>query len=220
MSPLLMLPFGLSITDLANPLALLENAGPWILGIVAMIVFIESGVLFPFLPGDSLVFTAGVAHDRLGIPLLLMIAVVVGAAILGDQVGYWIGHRFGAAMFTEDARFLKRRYLRKAEGFFSTYGGRSLVLARFVPFARTFVPLVAGAARYPYRRFFLWNILGATLWGTLLGIAGALLGGVPFVADHVDLIVVAIVLLSIIPTAFEISRQVRQNRRAGATTEA
>ena len=217
MSAHLVLPLAISITDLGDPLALLSHAGPWILAVVAVIVFIESGVLFPFLPGDSLVFTAGVAHGQLGIPLAVMIAVIVAAAILGDQAGYWIGRRFGAAAFSEDAKFLKLRYLRRAEKFFTDYGGRSLVLARFVPLARTFVPVVAGAAHYPYRIFFRWNILGGILWGTLLCVAGALLGEIPFVADHVDLIVVGIVMLSIIPTASEIFRQIRRGRAAAGS---
>lgn len=208
----LSLPLGISIIDLGNPAALLTSAGPWILGVVAAIIFIESGVLFPFLPGDSMVFTAGVLHVKLGIPLVVMIAVIVAAAIMGDQVGYWIGHRFGSKLFTADAKILKLSYLHHAEEFFQKYGGRSLVLARFVPFARTFVPVVAGAANYHYGTFFRWNVLGGVLWGTLLCVAGALLGEIPFVAEHVDVIVVSIVVISVVPTAFEIFRQIRRHR--------
>ncbi|WP_235436293.1 VTT domain-containing protein [Arthrobacter sp. RIT-PI-e] len=212
------IPAGISVTDLADPTALLQGAGGWVLAVVAGIVFIESGLLFPFLPGDSLIFTAGLLHARLGLPLILLIAVVVGAAILGDQVGYWLGRRFGRKLFKPDARILNTRYLTGAEEFFTRYGGRSLVLARFVPFARTFVPLAAGAAHYRYRAFLMWNVLGGVLWGAGFTIAGSLLGGVPFLADHIDLIALAIVVVSVVPTAIEITRHIRKNR-AGAAAD-
>ncbi|MCU1634737.1 MAG: alkaline phosphatase [Micrococcaceae bacterium] len=206
------LPAGLSLGDVTDPSALLHNAGGWVLLVVAAIVFVESGVLFPFLPGDSLIFTAGLLHARLHLPLALLIAVVVAAAITGDQVGYWLGRRFGRRLFTDDARILNTRYLTGAEDFFTRYGGRSLVLARFVPFARTFVPLAAGAAHYRYRSFLLWNVLGGALWGAGLTLAGSVLGGVPFIADHVDLIALVIVVVSVIPTLIEVTRHIRRNR--------
>lgn len=209
-------PGGISLADLADPSALLQGAGGWVLLVVAVIVFIESGVLFPFLPGDSLIFTAGLLHVSLGLPLIVLIAVIVGAAIAGDQVGYWLGRRFGRTLFKPTARILNTRYLTTAEAFFARYGGRSLVLARFVPFARTFVPLAAGTAHYRYRSFLMWNIIGAVLWGVGLTVAGSLLGGVPFVADHVDLIALVIVVLSVVPTVFEIVRHVRRNKAGGA----
>ncbi|WP_019482586.1 DedA family protein [Arthrobacter sp. TB 23] len=198
--------------NLTDPGALLQGLGGWALAVVAGMVFIESGVLFPFLPGDSLIFTAGLLHARLGLNLPVLVAVIVAAAILGDQVGYWLGRRFGRRLFTDDARVLKTRYLISAETFFARYGGRSLVLARFVPFARTFVPLAAGTAHYQYRKFLLWNVLGAVLWGAGVTIAGSLLGGIPFIAAHVDLIALIIVAVSVVPTVIEIIRQVRRNR--------
>jgi membrane-associated protein len=212
------LPAGLSLGDVADPSALLQNAGGWVLLVVAAIVFVESGVLFPFLPGDSLIFTAGLLHARLDLPLALLIAVVVAAAITGDQAGYWCGRRFGRRLFKEDARVLNTRYLTGAEDFFARYGGRSLVLARFVPFARTFVPLAAGAAHYRYRSFLMWNILGGVLWGAGLTLAGSALGGVPFIADHVDLIALVIVVVSVIPTIIEVSRHIRSNRAGTSAT--
>ncbi|WP_246021294.1 DedA family protein [Arthrobacter echini] len=183
---------------------------------VAAIVFIESGALFPFLPGDSLIFTAGLLHAQLGINLVVLMAVIVGAAIAGDQAGYWLGRRFGRRLFTEDAQVLNTRYLTGAENFFTRYGGRSLFLARFVPFARTFVPLAAGTAQYRYRSFLLWNVIGAVLWGVGLTLAGSLLGGVPFVTDHIDLIAVVIVTLSVVPTVVEIMRHITKNRASRA----
>ncbi|TYD00170.1 alkaline phosphatase [Arthrobacter echini] len=213
MSPLAMsLPGGLVPGGVTDPSALLHSAGGWVLLVVAAVVFVESGALFPFLPGDSLIFTAGLLHGRLGLGLPVLIAVIVGAAVAGDQTGYWLGRRFGRRWFSDGARVLNTRYLAGAESFFTRYGGRSLVLARFVPFARTFVPLAAGTAHYRYRSFLLWNVVGAVLWGVGLTVAGSLLGGVPFITDHVDLIAVVIVLVSIVPTAVEITRHIRKNR--------
>ncbi|MBG6226528.1 membrane-associated protein [Arthrobacter sp. CAN_A2] len=212
------LPAGLSLGDVTDPSALLQNAGGWVLLVVAVIVFVESGVLFPFLPGDSLIFTAGLLHARLDLPLALLIAVVVAAAITGDQIGYWLGRRFGRRLFKDHARILNTRYLTGAEDFFTRYGGRSLVLARFVPFARTFVPLAAGATHYRYRSFLMWNVLGGVLWGAGLTLAGSVLGGVPFIADHVDLLALVIVVVSVIPTIIEITRHVSRNRAGTPVT--
>lgn len=205
--------------DVTDPGAFLQGLGGWALTVVAAMVFIESGVLFPFLPGDSLIFTAGLLHARLGLNLAVLVLVIVVAAILGDQVGYWLGRRFGGGLFTEDARVLKSRHLISAENFFARYGGRSLVLARFVPFARTFVPLAAGTAHYRYRKFLLWNVLGAVLWGAGVTIAGSLLGGIPFIAAHIDLIALIIVAVSVVPTVVEIIRQIRRNRTKTSPSE-
>lgn len=203
--------------SLFDPAALLNGWGPWALLGIAVMVFIESGVLFPFLPGDSLLFTAGLLHQPLNLTLPVLIVVAAVAAILGDQVGYLLGHKFGRKLFKPDARFLKTAYLEKAERFFAKYGGVSLVLARFVPLVRTYVPLVAGMARYRYPRFLLWNIIGGVGWASVMIIAGSLLGGVPFVRDHVDLIAVGIVALSLIPVAISIVKGLRTRR---ATPEA
>ncbi|WP_026927652.1 DedA family protein [Granulicoccus phenolivorans] len=202
--------------NLFDPVTLLNGWGPWALLGIALMVFIESGVLFPFLPGDSLLFTAGLLHQPLNLTLPVLILVAAVAAILGDQVGYFLGIKFGRKLFKPDARFLKTAYLEKAERFFAKYGGVSLVLARFVPLVRTYVPLVAGMARYRYPRFLLWNIIGGTAWATVMIVAGSLLGGVPFVRDHVDLIAVAIVALSLIPVAFSIIKGLRNRQPAPA----
>ncbi|MDO4919133.1 DedA family protein [Kocuria sp.] len=192
------------LPPLSNPEQLLEQLGPWALAGMSVIVFIESGLLFPFLPGDSLLFTGGLLHQALHVPLWLMVLVPFVAAVAGDQVGYWLGHRFGRRFFRDDARFLKTKYLAQTEEFFRKYGGRSIVLARFVPIVRTYVPLVAGAARHPYREFVGWNVLGGFLWVTVMVVAGSLLGGVPLIRDHVDLIAILIVLLSLIPVGIQI----------------
>lgn len=200
------------LPPLSDPQALLSGFGPWALTAMGLVVFIESGVLFPFLPGDSLLFAAGLLHQSLGVPLIVVMLVAMTAAFFGDQVGYLLGHRWGRRFFTEDARVLKLSHLRQAEEFFDRYGGRALVLARFMPVVRTYVPLVAGMARLPYRRFVGWNALGAALWSTIMVSAGALLGGIPFVTAHVDLITLALVALSLIPVAAQLLRGLRSRR--------
>ena len=194
---------------LSDPGVLLHQLGPWALVGIAAMVFVESGLLFPFLPGDSLIFTAGLLHVALGLNLWVLIAVAAVAAFLGDQVGYFLGSRFGRGLFSDDARFLTSKYLRQAEEFFHRYGGRSLVMARFVPIVRTYVPLVAGMVRHPYRNFLGWNALGGVLWVTVMSIAGATLGGVPFIADNVDMIAILIVVLSLVPMGIQIVRSLR-----------
>ncbi len=201
-----------------NPGPFLESLGPWALVAVAVIVFIESGVLFPFLPGDSLLVSAGLLHVQLGLSVPVIALVGFLAAVAGDQVGYLIGHVFGTRLFKEDAKILKTSRLRATEAFFERYGGRALVLGRFVPVVRTYVPLAAGSARYPYRKFVPWNVLGAFLWAVGVTIIGSLLGGVPFVANNLEVILALVVLISVLPLAIEYLRK-RSARRKDERTE-
>ena len=195
-----------------DPTTLLTAAGPWVLGVVALIVFIESGVLFPFLPGDSLLFSAGLLHERLGLDLWVLIAVVFAAAVVGDQVGYALGKRYGRRLFSPNARILNTAHLERAEAFFARHGGPALLLARLVPIVRTYTPLVAGLGAYPYRRFIPWNVTGAAAWTLAFVFLGVWLGDVPFIADHVDLIAIGVVLVSLVPIGVAVWR----SRRAQA----
>jgi membrane-associated protein len=197
-----------------DPGSLLNAFGPWALGGIAVMVFIESGLLFPFLPGDSLLVSAGLLHQRLGLSVVLIGAIAFLAAAAGDQVGYLLGHRYGARLFKDDARVLKTSRLRETEAFFEKYGGRALVLGRFVPIVRTYVPLAAGSARYPYRRFVPWNLAGAFLWAVGMTVLGSMLGGVPFVTDNIDVLAVVVVLISVLPVVLGALRNRR--RRAAA----
>ncbi|WP_375386791.1 VTT domain-containing protein [uncultured Amnibacterium sp.] len=192
--------------------------GPWALVAIAVVVFIESGVLFPFLPGDSLLITAGLAHQQLGLSVPVIAGVAFVAAAAGDQVGYLLGDTFGARLFTDDARVLKTSRLRATEAFFEEYGGRALVLGRFVPVIRTYVPLAAGSARYPYRRFLPWNLLGGFLWAVGVTVMGSLLGGVPFITDNIEILLAVIVLVSVLPIVIEQVRKRRKGRRDRALT--
>lgn len=193
-------------SGLLDPSALLRGSGPWVLAVIVGFVFIETGLLFPFLPGDSLLFTAALLSASIGLPIPVLIISAAIAAIAGDQVGYLIGKRLGRRLFTPDARVFKTKYLDQADAFFLKYGAQSLVLARFVPVVRTFVPPIVGMSHLPYRRFLLWNVVGGAAWATIASLAGFWLGRISFVADHVDLIAVAIVVLSLVPIGIEALR--------------
>ncbi|MFI8527314.1 DedA family protein [Promicromonospora sukumoe] len=199
----------------ANPLdpsTLLPALGPWVLAGIAVIVFIESGVLFPFLPGDSLLVTAAILAPQLGVSPWAVAGVATLAAIAGDQVGYMIGRRFGRRLFTPEARVLRTSRLVEAERFFARYGPPALVLGRFVPVVRTYVPLAAGTAALHYPRFLTWNVLGGVAWAAGLTLAGVLLGGIPLVADHIDVLMIVIVLVSVVPIAIGALRRWRRAR--------
>lgn len=202
----------LAPADLFDPAALLQGAGPWVLAVIVVIVFIETGLLFPFLPGDSLLFTAGLLSIPLGLPLYVLVPAAALAAIVGDQVGYSIGKSFGRRLFKPGARVFKSAYRDRADQFFLRYGARSLVLARFVPIVRTFIPPIVGTSTLPYRRFLVWNAIGGIAWALALSVAGFWLGKIPFIANNVDLIAVVIVALSVVPVGIDLLR-----RRATST---
>lgn len=202
------------ISSLLDPAGLLAGLGPAALGVIAAMVFIESGVLFPFLPGDSLLFTAGLLHQQLQLALPVLIGVITGAAVAGDQVGYLLGRRFGRRWFKDDAKVLKTGHLTATEDFFRRHGGAAVVLARFVPIIRTFAPLTAGTARYGYKAFTLWNIVGAAAWATSVTLLGTWLGHYEIIAKNIDVIAVLMVLVSVVPWAVEYLKRRRANRRA------
>lgn len=179
---------------------LLALLGGWMVVAVALIVFIESGVLFPVLPGDSMIFALGILHNRIpSVPEWLTFLVLFVAAISGNLVGYWLGRKYGRRLFKDDARYLSTENMHKSEDFFRRYGGIALVLARFVPFVRTFVPIIAGIGKQHFRTFLIWNMIGAALWIGAFMLAGVLLGDIPLVANNVELIAIAIVAISVLP---------------------
>lgn len=179
---------------------LLAQLGGWMVVAVALIVFIESGVLFPVLPGDSMIFALGILHNRIpSVPEWLTFLVLFVAAISGNLVGYWLGRKYGRRLFKDDARYLSTENMHKSEDFFHRYGGVALVLARFVPFVRTFVPIIAGIGKQHFRTFLIWNMIGAALWIGAFMVAGVLLGDIPLVANNVELIAIAIVTISVLP---------------------
>jgi membrane-associated protein len=188
------------------------------------IVFAESGLLFGFfLPGDSLLFTGGllVAGGKLGCPIWLLALLVILAAIAGDQVGYLFGRKVGPSLFRRpDSKLFKQENIEKAHEFFEKYGAKSLVLARFVPVVRTFTPIIAGVSRMNYRSFVTYNVIGGTLWGGGVTLLGYWLGQIEFVRTHIELILIAIVFVSVIPIAIEFLRARAKAKRAVPTPAA
>lgn len=195
------------MSTLLDPIALLGSHGPfghYILPAMMLLVFIESGLLFPFLPGDSLLFTGGllaIQPDGFA-PLWLLLVLVPAAAIAGDQAGYFLGHRFAPRIESRpDGRVFKREYLDRTHDFFERHGPVTVILCRFVPIVRTYAPLVAGMARMRYRTFIGFNVFGGLLWGAGVVALGALLGNVAFVRDHLEAIFLGIIALSLLPAA-------------------
>jgi len=178
--------------------------------IIFAIIFCETGlVVTPFLPGDSLLFTLGAigAHPQAAFDLPAMGLLLVAAALLGDNTNYWIGYRLGPAVFTrENSVLLNKKHLTKAHDFYQRYGTKTVILARFVPIVRTFAPFVAGVARMSYGRFLTFSIVGAVAWVSLCLSAGWAFGGLEFVRKHFELVVVAIVVISVLPIAIEYLR--------------
>ncbi|MDN5755663.1 MAG: VTT domain-containing protein [Arthrobacter sp.] len=198
------------LPDFLNPDVFLRDPrlAPWIILLVCGIVFAETGLLVGFfLPGDSMLFTAGllVATGAIDVNLWFFAGCVFIAAFAGDQTGYLIGHKAGPSVFNKpDSRFFRKEYVDKAHEFFERFGGRAVILARFVPIVRTFVPVIAGVAKMHYRTFIAFNLVGALLWGVGVTLLGHWLGQYTWVGNNIDIIFVAIVLLSVVPIAVEL----------------
>ncbi|MEU6454930.1 VTT domain-containing protein [Streptomyces sp. NPDC047065] len=190
---------------------------------ILLIVFAESG-LFAFLPGDSLLFTAGLfvaQGEYISQPLWLVCALIVLAAVIGDQVGYMIGKFLGPKLFNRpNSKLFKKENLEKAHEFMEKYGPKAIVLARFVPIVRTFAPIVAGAGRMKYRTFLTYNVIGGVAWGTGVTLAGYWLGQIEFIRTNVEPILVLIVVVSVVPIAIEYLRERKKKKRAAATAPA
>ncbi|MDP5228361.1 MULTISPECIES: VTT domain-containing protein [Arthrobacter] len=198
------------LPDWLNPQIFLADPAlaPWVVLLVCGIIFAETGLLVGFfLPGDSMLFTAGllVATGTIKFNIVALMALVIVSAIIGNQCGYLIGRKAGPALFKRpDSRLFKHENVDKAHAFFEKHGGKALVLARFVPIIRTFVPVIVGVAEYEAKKFFLFNIIGAVLWGGGVTLLGFVLGdSVPWVSKNLDLIFILIVLVSVLPIVIE-----------------
>lgn len=182
-----------------------HDHGPLVYVLLFAIVFCETGVvIFPFLPGDSLLFASGAvgAAGGMSIPTLYVLFLV--AAFLGDNTNYWIGRTLGRRLFqSETSKVFKKENLTRTEAFFAKYGPKAIIMARFVPVVRTFAPFVAGMGQMPYVRFLTWSVAASLLWVGVCVTAGILLGSQPFVKGHFDLIIVAVILVSLIPMGIE-----------------
>ena len=203
-----------------DPDKILVSMGAFAVIGACLIIFAECGLLIGFfLPGDTLLFTAGmfIARGSIATPLWLMCVLLSVCAIVGNVSGYWIGARVGPALFNKpDSRLFKREHVDRTHAFFDKYGARAIVLARFVPIVRTFITAIAGVGRMEPRRYFLYSAIGGILWASGVTILGFYLGKFAFVHDHIELMLVLIVLVSIIPILIEFLRA-RRSRKAGVS---
>ena len=192
-------------TELDVALAeIIAKHGAWTYAILFAIVFAETGlVVTPFLPGDSLLFAAGALAAQGGLSVPLMMALLFVAAVAGDALNYHIGKSIGPPAFSGKLRFLKRSHLEKTQRFFEKHGGKAIIYARFVPIVRTFAPFVAGVGTMSYPRFLAFNVIGALLWVVGFVGAGALFGNIPFVKSNFSKVILAIIVVSVLPIAFE-----------------
>jgi membrane-associated protein len=215
-----LLPQAIALGSILDPTDILKAVGPYALIVIVVMVFVENGLLFPFLPGDSLVFAAAILVGSLGIPLWLLILIVAATATAGGHSGYAIGKRIGPRLFKDDARIFKTKYRVEATAFFSKYGAGAVVLARFVPVVRTFMPPVVGASSMRLRTFAIWNATGALAWSAILCIAGFYLGKIPFVANNIEIIAVLLVIVSVLPIVIGALVKRHRDRRAAPAERA
>jgi membrane-associated protein len=185
----------------------ISQYGGWTHLILFLVVFCETGlVITPFLPGDSLLFAAGTFAALGSLDLWLIIGLLVAAAILGDTVNYWIGAAIGPRAFSGNVRFLRKEYLDRTHAFYEKHGGKTIILARFVPIVRTFAPFVAGVGAMSYGRFITYNVVGAVIWVTLFVLAGYFFGNIPMVRENFTLVILAIIAISVLPVFYEAMR--------------
>lgn len=191
--------------------------GGWTYALLFFVVFMETGfVVTPFLPGDSLIFAAATFAARGALDPWLMFGLLAFAAVLGDTVNYWIGHRIGARAYTGEVKWIKKEYMERTHAFFEKHGGKTIFLARFVPIIRTFAPFVAGVSRMSYGFFFRWNVIGGITWVATFTLLGYFFGNIPFVQKNFELVIIAIILISLVPAVVEGLKARRELRaRAG-----
>jgi membrane-associated protein len=207
-----------ALLDALNPENILTWLGPLALIGVILIIFAECGLLIGFfLPGDSLLFITGlfVAQGFISTPIWLVALLLALASVIGNATGYWIGYTVGPKLFNRsDSRFFRQEYVDKTHAFFERYGPRAVVLARFVPIVRTFITAMAGVGRMDFKQYMIYSAIGGVLWGAGVTYLGYLLGNVPFVKNNIELILIAVVLISAIPIFIEYVRHRRETARA------
>jgi membrane-associated protein len=193
---------------------IIQNFGVWTYLILFLIIFMETGfVITPFLPGDSLLFAAGSFAALGSLNVWALFITLTLAAILGDTINYWIGHYIGPRAFSGNVRFLKKEYIDRTHDFYEKHGGKTIILARFIPIIRTFAPFVAGIGAMEYPRFFFFNVTGAILWVGLFTFGGYFFGNLPFVQDNFTIVIVAIIVISVLPGIFEFLRDKYKSRK-------
>ncbi len=198
---------------------IIQTYDTWTYVLLFLVIFMETGlVVTPFLPGDSLLFAAGALAAIDGSPLniVLLTVLLFIAAVLGDTVNYWIGHAVGPRVFEQNYRLLKKEYLEKTQRFYEKHGGKTIVLARFVPIVRTFAPFVAGVGTMDYGRFITYNVLGGFIWTFLFTFAGYFFGNIPVVKKNFEFVIIAIILISVLPMVVEYWRSRNHKEPVGA----
>jgi membrane-associated protein len=183
-----------------NLVLVIAKYGTLTYGLLFFVIFMETGlVVTPFLPGDSLLFAAGALAAMGSLKIVFLWILMCLAAVIGDTVNYWIGHKLGRGVFETGSKLFKKEYLDEAEAFYAKHGGKAIILGRFVPIVRTFVPFVAGVSEMSYGHFITYNIIGGLTWVTLFLIGGFLFGNIPFVKENFHYVVIVIVMISIVP---------------------
>jgi membrane-associated protein len=194
---------------------LASQYGAWLYGILFLVIFAETGfVVFPFLPGDSILFIAGTVIAVAGLNIHVLVIVLIAAAILGDSVNYAVGRFIGPKVFHEpESRWFKHEYLLRTQAFYDKYGGLAIIIGRFVPIIRTFAPFLAGVAGMPYHRFLSFNVVGGVLWIASLVYTGYLFGNIPWVKQNLTYIVLGIVVVSLLPAISTFVKERRDRTR-------
>lgn len=199
---------------------IIARYGAWTLALLFIIIFLETGlVVTPFLPGDSLIFAAATFAARGSLNPWVMFVLLAIAAVTGDTVNYWIGHRVGARAYTGEVKWIKKEYMERTHVFFEKHGGKTIFLARFVPIIRTFAPFVAGVSQMTYGFFIRWNIIGGITWVALFTLLGYFFGNIPFVEQNFELVIVAIIVISVIPAVVEGLKARKELQESKAGTE-
>jgi membrane-associated protein len=182
--------------------------GMWVYGILFLIIFCETGLIVtPFLPGDSLLFVTGTLAAAGALDVHLLIPLLIAAALLGDNVNYAVGRFLGMKLFrNENSKIFNRAHLKRASDFYDRHGGKTIVIARYLPIIRTYVPFVGGAAQMPYRRFIMFSALGASLWVGSLGYAGYFFGNIPFIKNNLSIFIICLVVIPALPALLEFLR--------------
>jgi membrane-associated protein len=199
----------------------IRDYGVWTYALLFLIIFMETGfVVTPFLPGDSLLFAAGTFAGLGDLNLGLLLLLLGLSAILGDTVNYWIGHYIGPRAFSGEIRFLKKEYVDRTHAFYEKHGGKTIILARFIPIIRTFAPFVAGIGAMTYAKFITYNLVGGAAWVALFTLGGYFFGGLKFVQDNFSFVVLAIIFISVLPGVIEFGREwARKRHEAAVKTE-
>jgi membrane-associated protein len=184
--------------------SVIQTYGVWSYGLLFFVIFMETGfVVTPFLPGDSLLFAGGSFAALGSFNIVLLYLLLLAAAVLGDTVNYWIGHKFGPKLIESNNRFIKKEHLSKTHRYFEKYGGKTIIVARFIPIVRTFAPFVAGIGSMTYKRFLLFNIIGGALWVSLFVFGGYFFGNIPIVKNNFTFVILVIIIISVFPAFYE-----------------